>query len=174
MGKLRHGTRQASLQQRQDATAAAGVREEPCEQRRGSAEGTRPMAKEMSPRPRKHPVAGSAGATWLPSRNPPGAPRKGNVFWNWKKKKKLCQQGPGAASSSARPCVSAGPRGWPAPPQPRSWHTVGTAATGVAGLERCLRPSASPTPDPSVPGWELPGCAAGTVAARTPKSAEGN
>lgn len=48
---------------------------------------------------------------------PPGAARKGNVLWNWKKKG--LPASPGPASSSARPCVSWGSAGAP-PPGPVS------------------------------------------------------
>lgn len=46
---------------------------------------------------------------------PPWGSKEGKCFMELEKKKAL-PTGPGAASSSARPCVSAGTRGWPAPP----------------------------------------------------------
>lgn len=70
------------------------------------------------------------------------------IFYGTGKKKAL-PTGPGAASSSALPCVSAGPWGWPVPtiPAPGTWQRL-----------RCPRPSAWPVPDPRVSAWELPGC----------------
>lgn len=77
--------------------------------------------------------------------------------------KKALPTGPGAASSSALPCVSEGPWGWPVPtiPAPGTWQ----------GL-RCPRPRALPAPDPRVSAWELPGCDPGTEF--VPRSTEGN
>lgn len=109
-----------------------------CERSGSSTGGT----KEMSPRPRKHPVASSTRATWLPSRNSPGAPRKGNILWNWKKKKAL-PTGPGAASSSTLPCLSAGPWGWPVPTSLLLAHGRGCGAQDPA-----LGPSQIPGSQP--------------------------
>lgn len=141
VGKLRHGTHHASPQERRDAMAATGVWEEPSQRHRGSTEETQPM----SPCHRNHPVAGSAGATWLPGRNPPGAPKKGNVSWNWKKKPSL-PTGPGTASSSARPCVSAGPQGWPTRLGPAPGTRQGPRLQGWQGRSGARRPPWSPSP----------------------------
>lgn len=48
---------------------------------------------------------------------PPWGSKEGKCFMELEKKKAL-PTGPSAASSSARPCVSAAPRGWPVPPSP--------------------------------------------------------
>lgn len=109
-------------------------------ERSGSSTGE---TKEMSPRPGKHPVASSTRDTWLPSRNPPGAPRKGNILWNWKKKKKLCQWVLALPAPPPCPASARGPGGGLCPPSLLLAHGRGCGVRDPA-----LGPSQIPESQP--------------------------
>lgn len=63
---------------------------------------------------------------------PPWGSKEGKCFMELEKKKAL-PTGPSAASSSARPCVSAAPQGWPAPPSPAPGTRGGLRLRGWQG-----------------------------------------
>lgn len=85
---------------------------------------------------------------------PPWGSKEGKCFMELEKKKAL-PTGPGAASSSARPCVSAGTRGWPAPPSPAPGTRWGLPLWGWQGWSSGREPVLCP---PRTPGSQPGSC----------------
>lgn len=95
-----------------------GETEARCPQEPGKQNWVGGKGQEDVPQPQEVP-RGRQCWSHVASRPTPPA-RKGNVLWNWKKKR--LPASPGPASSSARPCVSRDSAGAPPPPQFPRWH----------------------------------------------------
>lgn len=133
VGKLRHSTHQARLEERQDATALPGSRENPASSRGGAWRGPGPWPRIHPPTPGSIPWPAAPGPRGFPAETPLGLQGR-EMFYGTGKKKSFANR--------PRRCQLLRPAlrqrrdlGVARSPQPCSRHTVGTAAMGVAGLE---------------------------------------